>query len=320
MFMVAKINSINRTFGVMNTRSSRGPEIFKANGSVNHVSTNRKAVTAVNKRPLKCQRTCEDTSANENHTRNDYRRTSERNLKTVEAITNLNDGGKEVINTISRFTGEHEKMKKTFRKMERFLERHPSNNSRESGDEAEELDANPQVQPITIETTTTKTNTILSIPSAFPGESFPTVDPAACIMSIVPRNCKTKQKNTALRELFSLRFIESKNASDPQLQAIYEMAETKDPELQQKVHRMNRYYSQFVNDFHVRDKVLWMDDKLVIPNTLHKVINNRLHYYHHGKSNMFTTAKDIWFPYIHRNIAAMAENCRECTEAGKNLK
>ena len=89
------------------------------------------------------------------------------------------------------------------------------------------------------------------------------------------------------------------------------MVKAEDPEIQQKVHNMNRYYSQFVDDFHVRDKVLWMGDKLVIPNILHKAINNRLHCYHHGKSNLFTAAKDAWFPYIHRNIVAMAENCRE---------
>ena len=34
---------------------------------------------------------------------------------------------------------------------------------------------------------------------------------------------------------------------------------------------------------------------------------------------MFTEAKDIWFPYIHRNSAAMIENCRGCT-AAKNLE
>ena len=165
-----------------------------------------------------------------------------------------------------------------------------------------------------------KTNTVLSIPSAFSGETFPTVNPKNCVMSIVPKNCKIVQKNTTLPELFNLKCIESQHASDPQLQAIYEMVKAKDPDIQQKVHNMNRYYSQFVNDFHVRDKMLRMDDKLVIPNILHKAINNRLHYYHDGKSNMFAAAKDVWFPYIHRNIAAMAENCRECTAAGKNLK
>ena len=118
MFTVAKLNSINRTFKVMNTRSSGGPEIIKTKASVNHISTNSKAVSTVHKRPLKGQRTCENTLSNENHTRNDYRRTSERNQKIVEAITNLTDGGKEIIDINSEFTGKHEKMKKTFRKSE----------------------------------------------------------------------------------------------------------------------------------------------------------------------------------------------------------
>ena len=63
-----------------------------------------------------------------------------------------------------------------------------------------------------------------------------------------------------------------------------------------------------------------MDDKLVIPNSSHTAINNRLHYYHHGNSNMFAAAKDICYPYIHRNIANMAEKCQECILAGKNQK
>ena len=63
-----------------------------------------------------------------------------------------------------------------------------------------------------------------------------------------------------------------------------------------------------------------MDDKLVIPNSLHKAIIDQLLYYHHGKSNMFAAATDIWYPHIHRNVANMAEICQECILAGKNLK
>ena len=63
-----------------------------------------------------------------------------------------------------------------------------------------------------------------------------------------------------------------------------------------------------------------MDDKLVIPTSLHEAINNRLQYYHHGKNNMFAAAKNIWYPCIHRNIASTAKICQECILAGKNLK
>ena len=83
---------------------------------------------------------------------------------------------------------------------------------------------------------------------------------------------------------------------------------------------MNRYYSQFVNDFSVKENVVWMDEKLVIPINLQTSINNRIHAYHHGKTNMFDAAKDVWYPYIYRSIASMAEEFPEFIAAGKNLK
>ena len=66
--------------------------------------------------------------------------------------------------------------------------------------------------------------------------------------------------------------------------------------------------------------MLWMDVKLVIPNSLHTARNNRLHYYHHGKSDMFAAARNICYAYIQRNFANRAANCQECILAGKNLK
>ena len=35
---------------------------------------------------------------------------------------------------------------------------------------------------------------------------------------------------------------------------------------------------------------------------------------------MFDAAKVVWYPYIYRSIASIAEDCPECTTAGKNLK
>ena len=64
-----------------------------------------------------------------------------------------------------------------------------------------------------------------------------------------------------------------------------------------------------------------MDEKLLIPNALHAAaVNNRLHYYLHGKSNMYEATKDIWYPYIYRSLASIEENCRERTLACRNLK
>ena len=83
---------------------------------------------------------------------------------------------------------------------------------------------------------------------------------------------------------------------------------------------MNGYYSQFVNDFYVKENGVWMDEKLVIPMNLQTAINNRIHAYHHGITNMFDAVKTVWYPHIYRSIASMAEDFPECTAAGKNLK
>ena len=83
---------------------------------------------------------------------------------------------------------------------------------------------------------------------------------------------------------------------------------------------MNRYYSQFVNDFSAKENVVWMDEKLVISMNLQTAINNRIHANHHGKPNMFDQAKNVWYLYIYRSIASIAEDCPECTAANKNLK
>ena len=128
-------------------------------------------------------------------------------------------------------------------------------------------------------------------------------------MSVIPRNCKVVSKQTTLPGLFNLRFIESQYSSDSQLQAIIEMIKCKDPHLHTKIAAMSKYYAPYTQDFHVKDGCLWMDERLNLPNTLQAAVNNRLHYYHHGKSSMYDAAKDLWSPYMFRNLATIAENC-----------
>ena len=49
---------------------------------------------------------------------------------------------------------------------------------------------NSEIVVITKNTRDSKINTVLSIPSKFPGELFPTVNRNQQIMSIIPRDCK----------------------------------------------------------------------------------------------------------------------------------
>ena len=139
-------------------------------------------------------------------------------------------------------------------------------------------------------------------------------------MSIIPRNCKIVFEMTSLLDLFNLKFIEPNYVSDPQLSANRDLIVSQDPNIHDKINAMNRYYSQFVNNFSGKENVVWMDEKLVLPMNLQTAINNRIHAYHHGKTNTFDVAKDVWYPYIYRSIASIAEDCPECTATGKNLK
>ena len=66
----------------------------------------------------------------------------------------------------------------------KLLERHPSISS---SDEIEEIDLD--MQAVTTEVRTTKTNTIISIPFVYPGESYPPVNPENRVMSVITRNC-----------------------------------------------------------------------------------------------------------------------------------
>ena len=95
-------------------------------------------------------------------------------------------------------------------KKRKFLQRHPSISS---SDEIEEVDQD--MQAVTTEVRSTKSNPIIYILSVYTGERYPPVNPENCVMSVIPRNCKVVSKQTALPELFNLRFIESQYSSDP---------------------------------------------------------------------------------------------------------
>ena len=97
-----------------------------------------------------------------------------------------------------------------------------------------ELDGEGNLNAITRETNSTKINTILSIPSQLPGETLPAFDPAHTIKILYPRNCKIVSKATALSDLINLRFVESQYASDSQLEAIYELIKSKNPDTASK--------------------------------------------------------------------------------------
>ena len=178
---------------------------------------------------------------------------------------------------------------------------------------------NPEIVAITKNTRDSKINTVLSIPSKFPGELFPTVNPNQQIMSIIPRDCKVIKKSQSLPELFSLEFVASNIPADVNLVRVKEALEKK-TNLKEELLKIGKYWAQYANDLSLRDDCVWLDGRLVIPLPLQVPVESRIHYYHHGKRNMFEAARDVWYPYMYRSLAAKATYCQQCTEAGKNLK
>ena len=129
------------------------------------------------------------------------------------------------------------------KKLNKLLLEHPeitSGNSSEVEVVYERLEAE------TRHTRDVKCNTVISLPSAFGGELFPAAYPAGgnVVMSVIPRDCKIVQKSTALPELFNLKLVEANYKGDPQVRAIKELVESKDPELERKVRAMGAYLGQ----------------------------------------------------------------------------
>ena len=164
-----------------------------------------------------------------------------------------------------------------------------------------------------------KINTVLSIPLKFPVELFRTVNPNQQIMSIIPRDCKVIKKSQALPELFILEFVASNIPADVNLVRVNEALEKK-INFKEELLKIGKYWAQYPNDLSLRDDCVWLDGRLVIPLPLQVPIESRIHYYHHGKRNLYEAARDVWYPYMYRSLAAKATYCQQCTEAEKNLK
>ena len=69
--------------------------------------------------------------------------------------------------------------------------------------------------------------------------------------------------------------------------------------LKEELLKIGKYWAQHANDLSLRDDCVWLDLRLVIPLPLQVPIETRIHFYHHGKRNMFEAARDVWYPYLH---------------------
>ena len=69
-----------------------------------------------------------------------------------------------------------------------------------------------------------------------------------------------------------------------------------------------------------QNKVMFMDEQLVITKALRLINIRSLHYGHPGRDTMFATVSNIWWPRLHREVVSLAKPCSQCQDSGKNLK
>ena len=80
------------------------------------------------------------------------------------------------------------------------------------------------------------------------------------------------------------------------------------------------YMKNFAKDLYVKDKLLVVDNKLVVAATIRGTFNTMLHETHPGQFGMKSLAEHMWWPHIYREIYHHGKSFSQCLKAGKNLK
>ena len=151
---------------------------------------------------------------------------------------------------------------------------------------------NPEIEAITKTTRDSKNNILLSIPSKFPGELIPIINPNQRIISIIPRVCKFIKKSTPLPELLNVELFASNIPADINLLKVKEALQKK-TNLREELIKLGKYWAQYAYYLSLKDDYVWLDGRLVIPLPLQVPVETRVHSYHHGKRNMFEAARDV---------------------------
>ena len=84
--------------------------------------------------------------------------------------------------------------------------------------------------------------------------------------------------------------------------------------------RFGAYLNTFQRDIHVKEGLLFNDNKLIVPAALRSPSMTLLHETHPGQFGMKALAENIWWPHLNREIYYHGKNCIQSIKAGKNLK
>lgn len=173
------------------------------------------------------------------------------------------------------------------------------------------------------------TNSSLSFHTAIEEpETFEFIEPPPIpIINTEPKSIST-QTDPKLHLDSAVNTIWPKNL---QSERLLESAITRDPFLSKfrqlilekrwdEISALGEFYNSIRKDLSVVENLIYVDQKLVIPDSLQHVILESLHIGHPGATGMRALADDIWWPGMATQIRSMAESCELCLAAGKALK
>ena len=84
--------------------------------------------------------------------------------------------------------------------------------------------------------------------------------------------------------------------------------------------KFGAYLKNFQRDIHVKEGLLFNDNKLIVPAALKSPFLSFLHETQPGQFGMKSLTENIWWPHLYREIYYHGKNCIQCIKAGKNLK
>ena len=121
-----------------------------------------------------------------------------------------------------------------------------------------------------------------------------------------------------LRKVFDSSFIAAATKKDRSLNPLLNMVRGQKWDIIKSCY--GPYFYNVRHRLSVRDGILLYDNRAVIPKQLRQTLIDSLHLTHLGQGGMLEAGKNVWYPYLHTDIVATAQNCKECRQKGKILR
>ncbi len=115
---------------------------------------------------------------------------------------------------------------------------------------------------------------------------------------------------------FSPDIITVLTATDTELQAVTQAVTSRSPADR---NALTEYWRSLLDNLHVIDGCLFLEEKIVNPLALREAVLTYLHAEHCGARGMKSKCNFLWFPHLYKTIQSKARQCLECSQIGKNL-